>query len=43
MNQFEYPHITGSTTQERQEQIIRYLRSLVEQLNMERKESYAEH
>ena len=36
MIQFEPPHITGTTVQERQEQIIRYLRSLVEQMNMAR-------
>ena len=35
MKKFELPHITGSTTRERQEQIIRFLRALVEQLNME--------
>lgn len=35
MKKFEYPHITGSTTWDRQEQIIRYLRTLVEQLNRE--------
>lgn len=38
MRKFEYPHITGSTTWERQEQIIRFLRTLVEQLNMEEEE-----
>lgn len=38
MKKFELPHITGSTTRERQEQIIRFLRTLVEQLNMEEEE-----
>ena len=38
MTKFEYPHITGSTDHERQEQIIRYQRTLVEQLNMEKEE-----
>lgn len=35
MRKIELPHITGSTVQERQEQIIRFLRILVEQLNLE--------
>lgn len=38
MRKLELPHITGSTLSERQEQIIRYLRLLVEQLNMEEEE-----
>ena len=32
---FEPPHITGKTTEEKLEQIIRYLRQLAEKLNME--------
>ena len=32
---FEPPHITGSTTQEQLQQVIRYLWRLAEQLNME--------
>jgi hypothetical protein len=33
------PHITGKTTEEKLQQVIRYLWSLAEQLNMEKKES----
>lgn len=32
--QIRYPNITGKTPEERQEQMERYIRSLVDQLNI---------
>lgn len=34
MIQLRYPNITGKTPEERQAQMERYLRSLIDQLNM---------
>ena len=34
MMQIRYPNITGKTPEERMEQMERYMRSLVDQLNM---------
>lgn len=34
MFKFDPPHITGKNTQEQLEQVIRYLRTMAEMLNM---------